>query len=94
MNHVHIEPDVCKGCRVCVETCPNQCIVIGSHFNTIGYQHAVFRGRETCTACGMCFYVCPEPGAITVLRDIDPDADSGLMQEASDQDDTGKGGGV
>jgi NAD-dependent dihydropyrimidine dehydrogenase PreA subunit len=68
MNYVRIEADQCKGCRLCVETCPNHCIVIGSKINRLGYQHARFE-RPECTACGLCFYVCPEPGAITVYRD-------------------------
>jgi len=64
---VVIEPSECKGCRLCVESCPKECIVIGSEINGIGYQYARYTGRG-CTACGICYYVCPEPGAITVIR--------------------------
>jgi NAD-dependent dihydropyrimidine dehydrogenase PreA subunit len=32
-----------------------------------GVHPARYTG-EACTACGICFYCCPEPGAITVLR--------------------------
>ncbi len=67
-NFVRIEADQCKGCRLCVETCPSHCIVIGSKINKIGYQYARFQ-TYACTACGLCFYVCPEPGAITVYKD-------------------------
>ena len=70
-NRVRIEADQCKGCRLCVETCPNHCIAIGSRINKLGYQYARF-DSEACTACGLCFYVCPEPGAITVFADLDP----------------------
>jgi NAD-dependent dihydropyrimidine dehydrogenase PreA subunit len=66
-NHIVIEPSECKGCRLCVETCPKECIVIGSDINVLGYQHARF-ARAECTACGLCWYVCPEPGAITVVK--------------------------
>ena len=69
MNYVTVAIDQCKGCRVCVNTCPHHCLVIGSHFNTLGYQHVVFKDDDCCTACGMCFYVCPEPGALTVFKD-------------------------
>ena len=68
MNFVRIEADQCKGCRLCVETCPNHCIVIGSKINKLGYQNARFESPD-CTACGLCFYVCPEPGAIIVYKD-------------------------
>ena len=57
----------CLKCRVCVESCPRECIVIGSDINVLGYQHARFAKAE-CTACGLCYYVCPEPGAITVVK--------------------------
>jgi len=67
-NFAHIEPDLCKGCRLCVEVCPRDCLQMGTEINRLGYQYARFV-NYTCTACGMCFYACPEPGAITVYRD-------------------------
>lgn len=65
-NKVIIAADECKGCRLCVQECPHHCIVIGSKINTQGYQYARFE-PGACTACGFCFYICPEPGAITVI---------------------------
>lgn len=67
-NFVKIKPNECKGCKVCVQTCPKGCLSIGSDINKIGYQYAKFEQRG-CIACGLCFYVCPEPGAITVYKD-------------------------
>ncbi|MDA3955242.1 4Fe-4S dicluster domain-containing protein [Oceanispirochaeta sp.] len=67
MNRSIIEADQCKGCRVCVNSCPNHCLSIGSEINKLGYQYA-HSVSENCTACGICFYVCPEPGAITVYK--------------------------
>jgi len=66
MNYITIEPEECKGCRLCVEFCPKKCIAIGSSINKIGYQYAEFKS-EKCTACGICYYVCPELGTITVF---------------------------
>ena len=66
-NHVDVQTDLCKACRVCVETCPKHCLELGSAINALGYQ-AVRFDSEDCTACGMCFYVCPEPGTLTVVR--------------------------
>lgn len=68
MNHVIIHAEECKGCRFCVESCPRHCIHIGSNINALGYQYAEFRSDQ-CTACGICWYTCPEPGAITVVID-------------------------
>ena len=68
-NFIVIKPSECKGCRVCVEACPKGCISIGSDINSLGYQYAKFDKSKGCVACGMCFYVCPELGAITVYKD-------------------------
>ena len=67
-KYIVIDPSQCKGCRYCVESCPNHCIEIGAEINDHGYRFAVF-DSDQCTACGICFYVCPEPGAITVFKD-------------------------
>jgi NAD-dependent dihydropyrimidine dehydrogenase PreA subunit len=66
-NFALIEADLCKGCRLCVETCPRSCLEIGNSINKLGYQNARF-ATWSCTACGLCFYACPEPGAITVYK--------------------------
>jgi Pyruvate/2-oxoacid:ferredoxin oxidoreductase delta subunit len=41
-------------------------LIQGKALNRQGYYAAVYRGSG-CTGCGICFYVCPEPDAITVL---------------------------
>lgn len=66
-NHGTIEPEECKGCRLCVAACPRNCLIIGSDLNQLGYQYARFEKQE-CTACGFCYYICPEPGAIIVHK--------------------------
>lgn len=67
-NHIDIERNLCKGCKLCVEFCPHHCIAIGSDINILGYQFAKFVKPE-CTACGFCFYMCPEPGTIKVFKE-------------------------
>jgi len=67
-NHVVIDATQCKGCRLCVAVCPRGCLSVGAEINEIGYQYAKFEDRE-CTACGFCYYICPEPGAITVYNE-------------------------
>ena len=67
-SFVSIKPDLCKGCRLCIDTCPHDCLEMGSEINRLGYQYARFAAHN-CTACGLCFYTCPEPGAITVYHD-------------------------
>jgi NAD-dependent dihydropyrimidine dehydrogenase PreA subunit len=62
---VIIAPHLCKGCTLCIATCPPGVLAQGSELNRQGYYAAVYSGSG-CTGCGICFYVCPEPGAITI----------------------------
>ncbi len=65
---IEIHTDECKGCGLCVASCPIHVIEIRDDIiNVQGYHPAAYKG-EGCTACGTCFYTCPEPGAITVFK--------------------------
>jgi len=64
---VKIDFDECKGCGLCVESCPPKCLELKQELNPYGIHPANYLG-EGCTACGICFYCCPEPGAISVYR--------------------------
>ena len=63
---VWVDSDRCKGCRLCVAACPTGSLRIGESVNRLGYHPAEFLQGTGCTACGVCFYACPEPAAITV----------------------------
>jgi NAD-dependent dihydropyrimidine dehydrogenase PreA subunit len=65
VNRAEIKSDECKGCCLCIEACPKGCLQLGTSINAIGYQYVQFQ-EGACSACGMCYYVCPEPGAIAV----------------------------
>jgi ferredoxin len=67
-RYIKIDPEECKGCQVCTRACSRNCIIMGSQINKMGYKYAIFSGKG-CTACGACFYGCPECGAITVFVD-------------------------
>lgn len=64
---VIIDSDECKGCGLCVESCPPKCLHLAAELSPYGFHPARYTGQD-CTACGICFYCCPEPGAITVYR--------------------------
>ena len=64
---VTINHEECKGCGLCVESCPPKCLELRSDLNAYGVHPARYKD-EGCTGCGICFYCCPEPGAITVMR--------------------------
>jgi MinD superfamily P-loop ATPase len=66
---VKIDRDECKGCGVCLESCPPKCLEIESEMNQYGVRAARYMGAG-CTGCGICYFCCPEPGAITVYRAV------------------------
>jgi ferredoxin len=64
---VKINQDECKGCGLCVASCPPKCLSLSQQLNAYGVHPAQYSG-EGCTGCGICYYCCPEPGGITVYR--------------------------
>ncbi|MBI4241361.1 MAG: 4Fe-4S binding protein [Candidatus Rokubacteria bacterium] len=62
---IHLEE--CKGCGLCVEACPTDCLDLETPLSGASVHPARYTG-EGCTGCGICFYCCPEPGAITIVR--------------------------
>lgn len=69
-NHVIVLADECKGCGLCIDACPLNILEFADVLNGMGYRPARYKG-EGCSACGSCFYTCPEPGAITVIRNVE-----------------------
>jgi len=70
-GRLQIDDEECKGCSLCIEACPPRVIVLSDRLNHYGYRTAAYAGSG-CTGCGICFMACPEPGAITVLRLMNP----------------------
>ena len=87
---VQIAAHLCKGCCLCVAACPPGVLSQSRFLNRQGYYAIAYSGSG-CTGCGICFYVCPEPGAITVrVRKEDKDPEE---HEAVEADAVGSGGG-
>jgi Pyruvate/2-oxoacid:ferredoxin oxidoreductase delta subunit len=64
---VAVDVEECKGCGLCIESCPPKCLELSPELSHYGVHPARYTGHD-CTGCGICFYCCPEPGAITVFR--------------------------
>jgi len=67
MGKIVIDRERCKGCQLCISTCPKQLIVLSESFNEKGYHFVVFDGSEDCTGCTMCGRICPDM-AIEVFK--------------------------
>jgi len=65
--HPAIDPDCCKGCGRCAAACPRQCLALTDTMNKAGVKPVAYKG-EGCVGCAICFYNCPEPYAIQVVK--------------------------
>jgi NAD-dependent dihydropyrimidine dehydrogenase PreA subunit len=64
---VEVNQDECKGCGLCVESCPAKGMGLSPELNHYGV-HPAQQIADVCSGCGICYYICPEPGAITVYK--------------------------
>ncbi len=61
-GRVHLIPERCKGCELCVRFCPQHVLEVSASINAKGYHYpAIAAGKETaCVNCEFCSLVCPE----------------------------------
>ncbi len=64
---LRVDEELCKGCQLCIGSCPKHVIAVSEKLNSASYHPVYYTGSD-CTGCGLCFYACPEPGAIYVEK--------------------------
>jgi len=72
MNKVTFDIERCKGCGLCIVSCPKKIIELSQEkINKKGYHPAAIieGGAEKCIACAMCATMCPDV-VITVEKDV------------------------
>jgi len=59
---IHLIPERCKGCGICIEFCPQQVLAQSERSNGKGYHlPTIALGKESaCVHCQFCSLVCPE----------------------------------
>ena len=68
MAHIEVNENLCKGCELCVNACPQKIIALDkSKINVKGYHPAALTAPEKCVGCKACAIMCPDI-AITVYR--------------------------
>ncbi len=55
-----VDKERCKGCQLCIVTCPKKQITLSQDFNAKGYHFVLFQDAGECTACTMCGRICPD----------------------------------
>jgi len=64
---VVVDTERCKGCELCVNSCPSDVLRMSQQVNGKGYHYAYMENPDECTGCANCGIVCPD-GVITVYR--------------------------
>ncbi|HEY7625433.1 MAG TPA: 4Fe-4S dicluster domain-containing protein [Ilumatobacteraceae bacterium] len=64
---VDIAEQLCKGCDLCVDVCPEHVLAMTDRLNTKGWL-VVALVADGCTGCTLCADVCPD-GVFTVYRE-------------------------
>lgn len=62
-----VDTERCKGCEVCVVSCPFKVLALSAEVNTKGYFFSQMKNPDACTGCASCAIICPD-SCITVYR--------------------------
>ena len=68
VSKVTIEKNRCKGCALCVNTCPKKVLAMSKEINDKGYFFACPENQPACTGCRFCAFMCPDV-AITIEQE-------------------------
>jgi len=64
---VEVRIERCKGCGLCIASCPSKALVFSKGINTKGFNYAVLE-QEKCVGCGICAMMCPD-AVLTVYKE-------------------------
>ena len=65
-----VNPDLCKGCDICIESCPRDVFVKSKELNKKGVYLPYAENEDKCRKCHLCELICPDQ-SITVEEEDD-----------------------
>lgn len=68
---ITVDTERCKGCDVCVSSCPFEVLSLSPQVNSRGYNFSYMANPDNCTGCASCAIICPD-SCITVFRQKAP----------------------
>ena len=61
MAKLVIKEELCKGCGLCVMSCPKKILALSpDRINKKGYNPSTCIDEEKCIACAFCATICPD----------------------------------
>jgi 2-oxoglutarate ferredoxin oxidoreductase subunit delta len=67
-GYVEVSKEECKGCNLCVISCPTDCLALNtSDTNSYSLHYAYLAKPDDCIACLNCAVICPD-AAIKVYK--------------------------
>ena len=70
-NYVYVTEERCKGCRFCIEFCPQHILYETDETNAKGYHLVRMIDDGRCIGCDMCTMVCPEFAIHVITSDVE-----------------------
>ncbi len=68
VKEICIDDQVCKGCFLCLEVCPNKVLGKGEKRSRGGYPMPQVMDLGKCLGCFLCEWTCPDL-ALTVVKE-------------------------
>jgi 2-oxoglutarate ferredoxin oxidoreductase subunit delta len=64
---ITVDIERCKGCDLCVKSCPYDVLSMSKAVNNKGYTYSYMLNPDNCNGCTSCALVCPD-GCIKVYK--------------------------